>query len=94
MKRIVLLLLASLPMLVQAQNVSWKFFDRYTKAEGFTSVQLERKMLRMMRRDGDNLIVTLRVKVSGSWRSTRGTAVSSSPMPRPLRPLRTTVSIW
>jgi len=43
MKRIVLLLLASLPMLVQAQNVSWKFFDRYTKAEGFTSVQLERK---------------------------------------------------
>ena len=50
MKRIVLLLLASLPMLVQAQNVSWKFFDRYTKAEGFTSVQLERKMMRMMSR--------------------------------------------
>ena len=95
MKRIVLLLLASLPMLVQAQNVSWKFFDRYTKAEGFTSVQLERKMMRMMSRQaaekGDAGLVS---SISGSWRSTRGTAVSSSPMPRPLRPLRTTASIW
>lgn len=50
MKRIVLLLLLLLPFLVRAQNASWKFFDRYTQAEGFTSVQLERKMMRMMSR--------------------------------------------
>lgn len=43
-------MLAVLPLLAHAQNASWKFFDRYTKAEGFTSVQLERKMMRMMSR--------------------------------------------
>ena len=112
MKRIVLLLLASLPMLVQAQNVSWKFFDRYTKAEGFTSVQLERKMMRMMSRQaaekGDEQakaaldVWTYRIqKYIGAYNVAVGgadaivfTAVSSSPMPRPLRPLRTTASIW
>ena len=49
MKRLLLILLVMLPFLVRGQNASWKFFDRYTKAEGFTSVQLERKMMRMMR---------------------------------------------
>mgnify|MGYP001629795279 FL=1 len=44
------MLLVLLPFLVRGQNASWKFFDRYTKAEGFTSVQLERKMMRMMSR--------------------------------------------
>ena len=44
------MLLVLLPFLARAQNASWKFFDRYTKAEGFTSVQLERKMMRMMSR--------------------------------------------
>ena len=48
MKRLLLILLVTLPFLARAQNASWKFFDRYTKAEGFTSVQLERKMMRMM----------------------------------------------
>lgn len=50
MKRLLLLLLLALPLLSEAQNVSWKFFDRYSAAEGFTSVQLERKMMRMMSR--------------------------------------------
>lgn len=50
MKRLLLLLLLALPLLAEAQNVSWKFFDRYSAAEGFTSVQLERKMMRMMSR--------------------------------------------
>lgn len=50
MKRILLLLLIVLPGLMRAQNVSWKFFDRYNASEGFTSVQLERKMMRMMSR--------------------------------------------
>ena len=50
MKRLLLILLVMLPFLVRGQNASWKFFDRYTKAEGFTSVQLERKMMRMMSR--------------------------------------------
>lgn len=50
MRRIILCLLLLLPFLARAQNASWKFFDRYTKAEGFTSVQLERKMMRMMSR--------------------------------------------
>lgn len=45
-----MLLLIVLPFLARAQNVSWKFFDRYSKAEGFSSVQLERKMMRMMSR--------------------------------------------
>lgn len=50
MKRILLLLLVLLPMLASGQNASWRFFDRYSKTEGFTSVQLERKMMRMMSR--------------------------------------------
>ena len=98
MKRIVLLLLASLPMLVQAQNVSWKFFDRYTKAEGFTSVQLERKMMRMMSRQaaekGDEGLAGLLDGIQYIRIVALDKAVSSSPMPRPLRPLRTTASIW
>lgn len=43
-----MLLLALLPLAVSGQNVSWRFFDHYSKAEGFTSVQIERKMMRMM----------------------------------------------
>lgn len=39
-----------LPCFVWGQNASWRFFDRYSKAEGFASVQLERKMMRMMSR--------------------------------------------
>ena len=50
MKRLLLILLVLLPFLVRGQNASWRFFDRYTKAEGFTSIQLERKMMRMMSR--------------------------------------------
>lgn len=50
MKRILILILLTLPFLVQGQNVSWKFFDHYSKADGFSSVQLERKMMRMMSR--------------------------------------------
>lgn len=50
MKRLLLILLLTLPLLARAQNAAWKFFDRYTAAEGFTSVQLERKMMRMMSR--------------------------------------------
>lgn len=50
MKRILILLMVVLPFLARAQNVSWRFFDRYSKAEGFSSVQLERKMMRMMSR--------------------------------------------
>lgn len=44
------MLLLALPLFAGAQNISWKFFDRYSAAEGFTSVQLERKMMRMMSR--------------------------------------------
>lgn len=50
MKRILFLLLMVLPFLVRAQNVSWRFFDRYSKSPGFSSVQLERRMMRMMSR--------------------------------------------
>ena len=50
MKRILILLLVVLPFLARAQDVSWRFFDRYSKAEGFSCVQLERKMMRMMSR--------------------------------------------
>ena len=50
MRRLILILLVMLPFLVRGQNASWRFFDRYTKAEGFTSIQLERKMMRMMSR--------------------------------------------
>ena len=60
MKRLLLILLVLLPFLVRGQNASWRFFDRYTKAEGFTSIQLERKMMRMMSRQaaekGDALL--------------------------------------
>ena len=51
MKRLILILLVTLPLLARAQNASWKFFDRYAEAEGFTSVRLERKMMRMMSRE-------------------------------------------
>lgn len=50
MKRILLLVLVLLPFLACSQNYSWKFFDRYSSESGFTSVQLERKMMRMMSR--------------------------------------------
>ena len=50
MKRILLLVLVLLPFLARSQNYSWKFFDRYSDASGFTSVQFERKMMRMMSR--------------------------------------------
>ncbi|WP_418990637.1 DUF4252 domain-containing protein [Alistipes sp.] len=50
MKRLILILLLTLPFLARAQDAASKFFDRYTAAEGFTSVQLERKMMRMMSR--------------------------------------------
>lgn len=50
MKRIVLLLLIVLPFLARAQNVSGAFFDRYSRSTGFSSVQLERRMMRMMSR--------------------------------------------
>lgn len=63
MKRILILILLTLPFLVRAQNASWKFFDRYSKAEGFSSVQLERKMMRMMSRQaaekGDETLAEL-----------------------------------
>ena len=51
MKRLILILLVTLPLLARAQNASWKFFDCYAEAEGFTSVRLERKMMRMMSRE-------------------------------------------
>ena len=50
MKRIFLLLLLVLPLLARSQHVSRSFFDRYAQTEGFSSVQLERKMMRMMSR--------------------------------------------
>ena len=50
MKRILILILLSLPLFVRAQSASERFFDHYSKAEGFASVQLERKMMRMMSR--------------------------------------------
>lgn len=63
MKRILILLLVVLPFLARAQNVSWRFFDRYSKAEGFSCVQLERKMMRMMSRQaaekGDSKLAEL-----------------------------------
>lgn len=63
MKRILLFLLIVLPFLARAQNVSWRFFDRYSKAEGFSCVQLERKMMRMMSRQaadkGDEALARL-----------------------------------
>lgn len=53
MKRILILLLAVIAMIpcqVRGQSVAWMFFDRYSKTEGYASVQLERKMMRMMSR--------------------------------------------
>lgn len=50
MKRILILILLSLPLFVRAQSASERFFDHYSKAEGFACVQLERKMMRMMSR--------------------------------------------
>ena len=53
MKRILILLLAVIAMIpcqVCGQSVAWMFFDRYSKTEGYASVQLERKMMRMMSR--------------------------------------------
>ena len=53
MKRILVFLLAVMvfiPYLARAQSVAWPFFDRYSKTEGYASVQLERKMMRMMSR--------------------------------------------
>ena len=37
MKRLILILLVTLPLLARAQNASWKFFDCYAEAEGFTN---------------------------------------------------------
>ena len=50
MKRILILMVLLLPFLARGQHASDRFFDRYSKAEGFASVQLERKMMRMMSR--------------------------------------------
>lgn len=54
MKRILIALLPLLllltPCQARAQSVTGGFFDRYSKAEGYASVQLERKMMRMMSR--------------------------------------------
>ncbi|WP_290534825.1 DUF4252 domain-containing protein [Alistipes sp.] len=53
MKRIFIFLLAAMvfiPYLGRAQSASWVFFDRYSKTKGYASVQLERKMMRMMSR--------------------------------------------
>ena len=54
MKRIFVYLLAVMvfiPYLARAQSVAWMFFDRSSKTEGYASVQLERKMMRMMSRE-------------------------------------------
>ncbi len=53
MKRILLLwmiVLCSQPFPASGQQVSGAFLDRYARTEGFSSVQLERKMMRMMSR--------------------------------------------
>ena len=50
MKRILLLLLILQPFVASSQHVASRFFDRYAKTEGFSSIQLERKMMRMMSR--------------------------------------------
>ena len=59
MKRLLLILLVLLPFLVRGQNASWRFFDRYTKAEGFTSIQLERMMSRRAAEKGDRGLAEL-----------------------------------
>lgn len=51
MKRLLFFVLLLLPLCGWAQSSSvGAFFDRYLAAEGFTSVQLERKMMRLMSR--------------------------------------------
>ena len=49
MKRLLLILILLLPRLAAAQSNSVNdFFSRYAAAEGFTSVQLEQKMMQLM----------------------------------------------
>ena len=51
MKRLLLILILLLPRLAAAQSNSVNdFFSRYAAAEGFTSVQLEQKMMQLMSR--------------------------------------------
>ena len=51
MKRLLLILILLLPQLVAAQsNAVNDFFGRYAAAGGYTSVQLEQKMMQMMSR--------------------------------------------
>ena len=51
MKRLLLILILLLPRLAAAQSNSVDdFFSRYAAAEGFTSVQLEQKMMQLMSR--------------------------------------------
>ena len=51
MKRLLLILILLLPRLAAAQSNSVDdFFCRYAAAEGFTSVQLEQKMMQLMSR--------------------------------------------
>lgn len=51
MKRLLLLLILLLPCLAKAQSAAvGTFFGRYAAADGFTSVQLEPRMMRMMSR--------------------------------------------
>ena len=95
MKRLLLILLVLLPFLVRGQNASWRFFDRYTKAEGFTSIQLERKMMRMMSRQaaekGDRGLAEL----LGATEYIRIVSPdSSSPTRRDWPPIRTSNSSW
>lgn len=49
MKRILIILILLLPMFASAQSSAVNdLFERYGSAEGFTSVQLEQKMMQMM----------------------------------------------
>lgn len=49
MKRLLLILILLLPRLAAAQSNSVDdFFSRYAAAEGFTSVQLEQKMMQLI----------------------------------------------
>ena len=51
MKRVLLILILLLPQLAAAQsNAVNDFFGRYAAAGGYTSVQLEQKMMQMMSR--------------------------------------------
>lgn len=54
MKRFLLMLLSALPLFSAAQSAGvGEFFDRYTAAEGYTSVLLEHKMMELMSRRAD-----------------------------------------